>query len=351
MLKVGLIGLGMMGRMHLGAYQKNPDVEIAAVADKMVQKLKGDISGGGNIATDQNVFDFSNVNCYDNAEDLIKDKDLDIVDICLPTHLHADFTVKALESGKHVLCEKPMGRSLEECDRMIAAAGENNKKLMIGQCLRFWPEYEVLKDYIENKKLGQLTGLFCFRGGGTPGWADDRGRSWFLQKDKAGGALLDMHIHDIDMVNYLLGIPENVSSCGKNLIKGSGYDTISTNYLYPDGPVVNAICSWVLQGDFGFKMSYLAVFEGANIVYDSTTSPTIKINPNEGKSFSPDLPSEGAIAREIDYFIKSIAGDKPIERVTPESARDSIRIALAEMKSIDENKPVKIAGLLPKNSR
>jgi len=342
MLKVGVIGLGMMGRTHMGAYSKNPDIAVAAVADKMVEKLKGDLSGGGNIATDQDVFDFSGVCCYENAEDLINDKALDFVDICLPTYLHAELTIQALKAGKHVLCEKPMARSLEECDAMIAAAKKNDKKLMIGQCLRFWPEYEVLKDYVANKKLGKLTGLFLFRGSNTPGWAD---KSWFLDNDKAGGALLDLHVHDIDTVNYLLGVPESVSSVGKNLIPGSGYDMVSTNYHYTDGPVVNAVCSWELKGDFGFRMSCLAVFEEGNIVYDSCLDPAFKINPGKGKGFTPELPQGDGYAREIAYFAKCIEEKKPLTVLTPESTRDSIKIALAEKKSIDENRMVKFTEM------
>lgn len=341
MLKVGIIGLGFMGRMHLKTYQKHPEVEVAAVSDKRAQKLKGDLSGSGNIATEQDTFDFSGISCYEEANDLIKDKTIDFVDICLPTHLHAEFAISALEAGKHVLCEKPMAGSVEECNRMIEAAKKSNKKLMIAQCLRFWPEYELLKGYVENKEWGALTGLFCFRGGGTPVWSDE---NWILQDEKGGGALLDMHIHDVDLINYLLGLPALVSSLGKNAVKGSGYDTVSTNYHYPDGPVVNATCSWVLNGDFGFKMSYLAVFEKGNIVYDSGVSPTIKVNPDEGKGFTPELPAGDGYSREIDYFVKSIAGDKPIEIVPPESARDSVRVALSEIKSIRENQPVKIAG-------
>ncbi len=343
MLKTGVIGLGMMGRVHLGAYNNITNVEVTAVSDKFVKKLKGDLTGGGNIATDQNFFDFSKVSCYEDADELIQNKDLDFIDICLPTHLHAQFAVKALEAGKHVLCEKPMARNLEECDKMIDTANKADKKLMIAQCLRFWPEYEILRDYIQNKKLGRLTGLFCFRGSGTPDRGSETGeKSWFHDKDKAGGALLDLHIHDIDMINYLLGVPEKVSALGKTLIKGSGYDIISGNFHYTDGPVVNAVCSWELQGDFGFKMTYLAVFEKGNIAYDSSVTPTIQINPTGEKSFTPELAAGDGYSREIAYFAKSIIEDTTIETVKPESACDSIRIALAEMKSIDENLSVKI---------
>jgi len=165
MVKVGIIGLGFMGRMHLEDYQKHPEVKIVAVSDTIAKKLKGDLSGGGNISTEKDIFDFTGIRTYEEADELIADEDVDLVDICLPTHLHAEFTIKALNKGKHVLCEKPMAGCLEECDSMIEAAEKAGKKLMIGQCLRFWPEYEVLKDYVENGKMGKLVYLSCFRGG------------------------------------------------------------------------------------------------------------------------------------------------------------------------------------------
>jgi len=341
-VRVGIIGLGFMGRMHLENYQKHPEVKVVAVADTVSEKLKGDLSGGGNIPTEKDIFDFRGIRPYEKANELIADKDVDLVVICLPTYLHARFTTKALEEGKHVLCEKPMAGSLEECDSMIEAAERTGRKLMIGQCLRFWPEYEVLKDYVENGKIGRLISLFCFRGGETPTWSAD---NWLLQKDKGGGALLDQHIHDVDTINFLLGIPESVSSRGRNVIKGSGIDIISTNYYYPEGPVVNALDNWTLNGGFGFNMTYLAGFEKGNIVFDARQHPTIKVNLDEGKSFTPELPSGDGYSREIDYLIKGIIEDKSMERISPRSARDSVRITLAEMKSVEENRPVRLSEI------
>lgn len=342
MVKVGIIGLGFMGRMHLENYLRHPEVKIMAVSDTIAKRLKGDLSGEGNIPTEKDTFDFSEVHTYEKADELIADKEVALVDICLPTHLHAKFTVAALENGKHVLCEKPMAGSLEECDSMIETAEKAGRKLMIGQCLRFWPEYEVLKDYVENGKMGKLIALFCFRGGVTPIWSAG---NWLLQKDKSGGVLLDQHIHDIDTINFLLGLPESVSSQGRNAIEGSGMDIVSTNYYYPDGPVVNALDNWVLNGDFGFTMTYLAGFEKGNIVFDAQRSPTIKINPDAGKGFVPELSSGNGYSREIDYLVRCIIEDKPIEKVPPRSARDSVRIALAEMKSVEENRPVRLSEI------
>jgi len=342
MLRVGVIGLGFMGKMHLGVYQKRPDVELTAVSDIIPRKLKGDLSGGGNIPTEADFFDFTKISCYRNADDLINDKKVDFVDICLPTHLHALYTIKALEAGKDVLCEKPMANSLAECNRMITAAKSSGRKLMIAQCLRFWPEYEVLKEYVENRKLGKLLALSCFRGGGTPIWSE---ANWILQKDKGGGALLDMHIHDIDIITYILGMPKSVFSIGKNVVEGSGIDVVSTNYFYPEGPIVNAICNWVLNGEFGFNMTYLASFEKGNITFDASQSPTIRINPNEGKAFTPPLEPGNGYTREIDYFVKALYSKAPIERVTPEQARDSVKVALAEMLSVENSRPVVITEI------
>jgi len=342
MVKVGVIGLGFMGRAHLQNYQKHPEVKITAVSDSVAKRLKGDLAGGGNISTEKDVFDFTGISTYEKADELIADENVDLVDICLPTYLHAEFAVKALKNSKHVLCEKPMAANLEECNSMIEAAEKADRKLMIGQCLRFWPEYEVLKDYVETGKMGKLVGLFCFRGGGTPVWSAG---NWLLQKDKSGGVLLDQHIHDIDTVNFLLGLPESVSSQGRNTIEGSGLDIISTNYYYPGGPVVNALDNWVLNGEFGFNMTYLAGFEKGNIVFDAQRSPTIKINPDEGKGFTPELSPGDGYSREIGYLISCIIEDKPLETVSPRSARDSIRIALAEMKSVEENRPVKLSEI------
>lgn len=342
MIKAGVIGLGFMGRMHLDNYLRHPEVELAAVSDIDSTKLAGDLSGGGNLPTEEDRFDFRQIRTYNSPDELLADPVVNLVSICLPTYLHAEFTVKALKRGKNVLCEKPMAASLEECDVMIEVAEKAQGKLLIGQCLRFWPEYELLKNYVENGRMGKLLSLFCFRGGGTPIWSAG---NWLLQKDKGGGALLDQHVHDIDTINFLLGLPESVSAQGKNVIAGSGIDIVSTNYHYDDGPVVNALDSWVLNGEFGFTMTYLAGFEKGNIVFDIKRDPTVVVYPNDSKGFAPYLPPGDGYSREIDYMIECIIEDKSVTRVSPQSARDSIRIALAEMKSIEARRAVRLSEI------
>ena len=136
--------------------------------------------------------------------------EVDVVDICLPTDLHADFAVRALQMGKHVVCEKPMAISLAEADRMIEAARKSGRRLMIAHCIRFWPEYVELRRLVESGELGHLLSLSLTRYSPFPSWGSD---NWLADERRAGGAALDLHIHDTDFAAYLMGrAPDEMAS-------------------------------------------------------------------------------------------------------------------------------------------
>lgn len=332
MLKVGLIGLGFMGKAHLDNYirleSEGFPVKLTAICDIDAEKLKGKLVEG-NIDTGGADYDFSKYALYTNIEYMLDSEDFDYVDITLPTYLHREVTVKVLNKGMHVLCEKPMALNSEECLDMIEAAKKNGKKLMIGQCLRFWPEYEYLKECVESEKFGKTLGGYFFRGGSTPIWSHE---NWLLQKDKSGGCMLDQHIHDVDTINWLFGKPEKVSTIAKNVIPGSGYDILSTNYVFEDGKIINAQDDWTLNGDYGFQMLFRVSFENGNVIFENGV---LKVNPNDGKGFIPELPKETGYYRQLKYFASAIKNDQDIIVATPESTMDTIKIAEAEMLSAD----------------
>ncbi|MBC7319616.1 Gfo/Idh/MocA family oxidoreductase [bacterium] len=332
MLKVGLVGIGFMGRGHLDNYirleSEGFPIKLVAICDIDPAKFENKFIQG-NIDIGTKKYDFSKYRLYTNLDEMLEKEELDYVDICLPTYLHAEATIKALDRGMHVLCEKPMALNSKQCAEMIESAKRNNKKLMIAHCLRFWPEYEYLKECVETERFGKFLGGYFYRGGSTPKWSYE---NWLLTKEKSGGCILDQHIHDVDTINWLFGKPLAVSTIARNVIPGSGYDIVSTNYIYPDGKVINAQDDWTLQGDYGFEMLFRVNFERGNLIFQNGV---LKVNPNEGKSFIPELPKEMGYYREIKYFAECLLNDRPITVAPPESSKETIEIVEAEIKSAD----------------
>lgn len=341
MLNVGLIGIGFMGRTHMTQYlrleREGFPLRLTSICDVDAKKFQG-IFTEGNIHNPSTQFDFSPYRLYNEVDRMLEEERLDMVDISLPTYLHAEVALKALRQGVHVLCEKPMALTTGEGEAMIEAAREYGKKLMIAQVLRFWPEYEYLKETVAGGRYGKVLSAYFFRGGNPPVWTYN---DWMVLENTSGGGMLDLHIHDIDMVNWLFGIPGSVATIARSVLPGSAYDIISTNYTYPDGKVVNSQIDRSLQGDFGFEMAFRVNFEGGNLVYDKRV---LKDNPKDGKGFVPELSQDSGYYREIKYFAEAVMHDRPLDRSAPEDTLVSLRIAEAEKRSADqEGSPVRIA--------
>lgn len=332
MLKVGLIGIGFMGRGHLDNYirfdEEGYPVKLTAICDIDKKKFEGKFIEG-NLDVGKGKYDFSKYKLYTDIDEMLAQEKLDCVDIALPTYLHAEATIKALNSGMHVLCEKPMALNTRDCEMMIKASKENNKTLMIAQCLRFWPEYEYLKESVETERYGKVLGGYFFRGGSTPKWSYE---NWLLKKEKSGGCLFDQHIHDVDTINWLFGKPKSVSTIGRNVIEGNGYDIVSTNYLFEDGKVINAQDDWTLNGDYGFEMRFRVNFQEGNLVYEKGI---LKVNPNGKEGFIPELSKDSGYYREMESFYKAVMDNTSEKLICPMSTMFTIKIAEAECKSAD----------------
>ncbi|MFK7693986.1 Gfo/Idh/MocA family protein [Paenibacillus sp. HJGM_3] len=334
MLKVGLVGLGFMGRAHLKNYVRLQEegfpIQVTAICDTDSRKFQGYFTEG-NMQVASTEFDFSGYAQYTDYSRMLQEEELDFVDIALPTFLHKSTAIAALRRGLHVMCEKPMALNTQEGREMIEAAEQAGKKLMIAQCLRFWPEYEYLKETVESGRYGKVLAASFFRGGNPPKWTHE---DWMVLEDKSGGGMMDLHIHDIDMVNWLFGKPESVTTLARHVLPGSAYDIISTNYKYPDHKVVNCQVDRVLHGDFGFEMSFRVNFEGGNLVFEKRG---LKDYPKDGKGFSPELSADTGYYREIRYFAEAVMNDTPIEKSAPEDTWVSLQIAEAEKLSAESD--------------
>ncbi|MFW6065817.1 MAG: Gfo/Idh/MocA family protein, partial [Planctomycetota bacterium] len=181
-VRVGVVGLGMMGRTHLTAYRDIPQADVVALCDSDPDRREGERSAApGARATG-------------NYRELLEDSGIDAVDLCVPTHLHATLTVEALEAGKHVFCEKPMALRTDQARAMLAAAETAGRTLMVGHVLRFWPEYVAIKQIIDDGRFGRVRSAALRRISGPPGW--DAG--WYADASLSGSAAMDLHIHDVD---------------------------------------------------------------------------------------------------------------------------------------------------------
>jgi len=333
MIKVGIVGLGCIGKVLFRHYKALKNVEITAICDIDEKKIKNIGNTTGNIIIDEKPLDFSGISFYTNFDKMLKEADLDAVSIMLPTYLHAKFTVKALKAGLNVLCEKPMAMNVRECRQMINAAKQSRKLLQIGHCIRFWPEYAATKRIIDSGKYGKVLAATFQRLCSPPTWS---WKDWILDNSRSGGAALDLHIHDADYVQYVFGMPREVFSRG---VKGQseGIDHIVTNYIYDD-KVVTAEGGWVMMPKFGFEMSFNIALEKATIVYNRAQSPAFKICLLKGEVIIPTLEAGDGYSLEIAHFVKAVSGKSVPKILTPVQSCDSVKLIEAEKKSARSGK-------------
>lgn len=194
-LRVGVIGLGI-GRGHVKGFQSHPRAEVVAVADPDEERCR-------RIKEEQRV-----PSTYRDAREMLERERLDVVSIATPNHLHRELAVAALESGAHVLCEKPMAMSAAEGREMIAAAERAGRRLMINFSYRFSSQSQALRRLVDTGVLGHVYNArtVWLRRHGFPkfgGWFSDRALS-------GGGPLIDLGVHRIDLALWLMGYPQPV---------------------------------------------------------------------------------------------------------------------------------------------
>jgi len=183
--------LGTMGRQHMDAYRQMPDVAVAAVYDHHADRAAA-------FAQEYGVSVASDLNALLAA--------CDIIDICTPTYRHAEYALPAIEAGKAVVCEKPLARTLEDCQRIVEAVKAHNTLFMPAHVLRFFPEYRTAHQLIRNGVIGAVAAVRMRRGGDFPRTKSD----WYADFEKSGGVILDLIIHDFDWMLWTLGAVERV---------------------------------------------------------------------------------------------------------------------------------------------
>jgi predicted dehydrogenase len=325
----------MMGRCHLAGWEKVEGAEVVAVADSDPKRAAGDLSGGwGNIDAGTENLDMDRVTGTTDPHELIAMANVDVVDVCVPTPFHAELAIAALEAGKHVVCEKPLARTAADAARIAEAAAASPGMFMPGMCIRFWPQYKWLKDVVDNGMYGRvLSATFRRMASMPPGW--------FADAEMSGAAALDLHLHDTDFVQYLLGMPIAVASCGYSKTT-AGIDHIVTRYVYDDIPVVVAEGAWCMDDGYGFNMSYMVNFENATVDFDFSRGDDPLVVSSAGDKQAVTCEGSDGYEGELAYFAECLISGTPPTIVTAEQAAESIRIVEAEVASIETGAPVSL---------
>ena len=305
MLKVGLVGVGGISGAHIPAWEEMADAELVALCDIRPERMEK----------------FTDKRCYTDFDEMLANEDFDIIDICLPTYLHADFAVKAMEKGINVITEKPISLKEEDIDRVYKTAEKNNVKFMVAQVLRFWPEYELLKEIYDTKKYGKLLSGTMTRLGCYPKWSWD---GWMMDEKRSGLVPFDLHIHDLDYMVYAFGKPQVAYQYRSKL---PDQDFITINYNFGDFSI-NTEASWyatsypfTAEFRFQFEDAVVANENGKMIIYLRNDEKIDLSAEAEGDTGDINLPKSDAYANEIKYFFDCIENDKPVDKFDPEELK------------------------------
>jgi len=319
-MRVGLLGLGFMGGTHLQAMEGIPEAELAAVMDANEARLTGDRSDiQGNLGIPGKRMDLAGATRYRTVDEILADPDVEAVDICLPTFLHAPITLQALAAGKHVLVEKPMALDGVTADRMTESAARYGKILMTAHVLRFSPAYQVLSELVRSGRLGAMRSALFRRRTAVPTWGP-----WEFDKSKSGGGVFDLLIHDADMCLHLFGMPQSLSAAGYEDLSG-GVDTLTAELHYPEVASVTITGGWHHTGEYPFSMEYTVIAERGVVEFSSDRRPPT-VYWADGKKEPLTAPDADGYQAEIRYFLECCAGNTQPALCPPQESANAVKL-------------------------
>ena len=299
MLKVGLCGVGGISGAHIPAWEAMEDAELVALCDVRPGQMEK----------------YPGKRRHTDVDEMLAKEQLDILDICLPTYLHAEVALRAMERGIHVLCEKPISLHREDVARLYAAARQNGVRFMVAQVLRFWPEYAALKEIYDSGRYGKLLSGCMTRLGQCPKWSWD---GWMKDEARSGLVPFDLHIHDLDFMVYAFGRPKRAIPFRA---RRPEQDVLTVVYDYGDF-YISSEAAWY-AADYPFTAGFRFQFERALVVLDGTlriyaADGVTGMEAGTGETGGIHLPQTNAYANEIRYFADCVKAGRDAEIVRPE---------------------------------
>ena len=303
---VGIIGCGKITETrHAPEYAANATAKIIGYFDFVKERAEALAARyGGRV--------------FSSVEELLACEEIDAVSVCTANATHARITVDALNAGKHVLCEKPMATTPEECEEMVRAARDAGRRLMIAHNQRYMPAHQAARELIAGDAIGRpLSVTTCFGHSGPDNWSVDPGTgNWFFDKKKSAfGSMADLGVHKIDLVRYLLGcdMKEATAMIGVLDKRDAAGNPVSVEdhaaavYRMENGAIVTMTASWTY---YGKENNRTAVYGSEGILEISPEDGTLTLTRKGGEVEHRD----GLIGKTsgvIDAFLVAIAENAP----------------------------------------
>ena len=339
MIRVGLVGIGFMGWIHYLAYQRSSKAKLRAFCSRDAAKRAGDWTTiKGNFGPPGERISVDGLDVHETLEQMLADPEIDLIDICLPPHLHVEAACKALAAGKHVLCEKPLGLNTVQCDEIMHAATVAHRQVMVGQVLPYMGEFEYAYQAAHDGRFGRpLSGHFK-RIISPPDWIPD-----FYDPKRVGGPLIDLHVHDMHFIRLLFGMPQRVTCLGS--MHDGMVKFCHTLMEFRDHGVTVATSSGVADQTarpfcHGFELQFEKAtmqFELA-VLTDGVDTMPLKVLHQDGTVERPKLAGGdevSAFVAEIDDAATSIETGEPQLRLDGHFARDAVHLCQCLQKSAE----------------
>ena len=315
MIKVAMIGFGGIAGAHRYAYwyyqRAGLPVRLVAAAD--VDPSKFTAITKINIALRGEIVDELPFNTYTDWREMLEKEQPDLVDICLPTAFHKAVAIEAMERGFHVMCEKPMADTYEDCCEMVQVAEKTGRQLMIAQCVRFQPEYEYLQQAVVDGRYGKVLAATFGRYSPFPTWNS----TWRIHAGRSGGCLPELNIHDIDVIQAIFGQPQTVSCDLQS--KVYPYDFADTVFSYPELDV-HIKSAWY-DKDYLFNACYEVEFENGVLSHERGE---VRFTDRDGTVCPITVEDADGVMGEIRYMVNMLESGAENHRNPPTASAETI---------------------------
>jgi predicted dehydrogenase len=321
-VNLAITGLGFMGATHTRAALALDNVKLVAVVESDPKKRSGDLRDvGGNLGLKGELMDFSQIRQYERIDEALADREIDAIDICLPTDLHATMAIAALNAGKHVLVEKPLALNEAQAESVLRAAELSGKILMTGQVLRFLPAYAAAARIVKSGEIGPVRMALFRRHCARPSWG-----GWLTDPARSGGGIFDLLIHDVDYSISLFGEPQSITAAGSAGL-------LAATFQYADSGPVIIEGGWHAAGPYPFSMSFTIAGESGTLEFQSSNLPLTISRAGAQATELVSVPDVDGFQQEIRYFAECIASNRQPEKCPPRESATAVKVALDMLKA------------------